>query len=78
MLILNDIISQTDFSYMLKYNDAASCAIARGILRLDPRPLPKIGDQGDAWECYTRTWRPGRPRPETWSASYKAAMSAMD
>lgn len=68
----------TDFSYMLKFSDAGACAIARGILRLDPRPLPKIGDQGGAWECYMRCWRPGKPRPEKWAATYKLAMESVD
>lgn len=42
----------------MAYCDSAACAVARGILWLDPAPLPFVRDD-DAWEYYLRTWRPG-------------------
>lgn len=61
----------------LEFSDTAACVLARGDLWLDPYPLPDVGNQGGAWDTYARVWRPGRPRPDDWPASYAAAMQAM-
>jgi hypothetical protein len=61
----------------LQWSDLGAAVIARGILWLEPRPLPAIGDQEGAWAYYSlRTWRPGRPRPEAWARSYGQALEA--
>jgi hypothetical protein len=61
----------------LRWSDLAACVIARGILWLEPSPLPAIGDQQGAWTYYAeRCWRPGKPHPETWAEHYRAAMEA--
>ena len=59
-------------------NDALAYAVARCILLADPQPLPKLGDQHAAWECYERNWRPGKPRPETWDDRYQQALSVLE
>ena len=59
-----------DASYALRYNDALGCACARGILRLNPKPLPAIGDEAEAWKYYLENWHPGKPRPDEWALSY--------
>lgn len=64
-----------DFKYALQYCDAAACAIARGILHLDPQPLPDVGMVNEAWLAYLRCWRPGKPRPETWNKAYEDALA---
>lgn len=62
----------------LRWNDQAACVIARGILRLEPTPLPRLGDEGGAWRYYNdRCWRPGKPRPEAWPGSYRRAFQAL-
>lgn len=57
---------------VLAYNDLAACVAARLLLRCDPQPVPVGPDQ--AWSCYDRVWRPGKPAPERWFASWRAAL----
>lgn len=59
------------------YNDVLAVMVARLILFLDPLPLPAIGDVSDGWDCYSRNWRPGKPRPADWPANYQTAMQAL-
>ncbi|HKC47656.1 MAG TPA: hypothetical protein VKB63_08665 [Gemmatimonadales bacterium] len=56
--------------------DDLAVIISRGLLWIDPAPLPKVGDAKVAWAYYLRTWRPGKPRPGAWfgeSGSYARA-----
>jgi hypothetical protein len=57
----------------LPSDDLLACVVARLILWADPAPLPAIGDQDAAWQCYLRNWRPGRPRPADWPNFYQPA-----
>lgn len=66
-----------DAYWALTTDDAFACAIARLMLFCDPHRLPELGDQDGAWECYLRNWRPGKPRPQDWSANYAAALAAV-
>lgn len=62
----------------IETDDILACALARLLLWSDPYPLPKLGDINAAWDLYAeRTWRPGKPHPETWPAYYRAAMVAL-
>lgn len=64
-------------SRVLEFCDLAALVIARGILWLEPRPLPELGDEAGAWTYYAeRCWRPGKPHPELWPASYRQACGA--
>lgn len=71
------IHTATLFGYVLQYSEYAACGIARGILALDPSPLPTVGDLSGAWETYRRCWRPGKPRLEKWDSSYQLALEAV-
>lgn len=55
--------------------------LALGMARLgyytNAHPLPTVGDSESAWDYYKSTWRPGKPRPETWPANYQAALEAL-
>lgn len=62
---------------LLGTNDQMACVVARLLLWSDPYPLPKVGEEDKAWSLYLRLWRPGRPRPEAWTASYAAAFHAV-
>lgn len=57
----------------IAWNDTLAYCIARLTLVLDPTPLPAIGDEQAAWATYTRVWRPGHPRLETWPERYGAS-----
>lgn len=63
---------------MLEYDDVLSIGVARLLLWTDPQPLPEIGDVEGGWRLYSRTWRPGRPHPETWPGLYARAVAAVE
>lgn len=54
-------------------DDVLGAAMARLLLRTDPRPLPSVDDAQGAWDYYERNWRPGKPHPETWPAYHETA-----
>ena len=57
----------------LEFQDVLAAAFARLLLWTDPSPLPPREDDQAAWDIYLRTWRPGKPHPETWAAHYRRA-----
>lgn len=62
----------------LEADDILAAAFARLLLWTDPLRLPAAGDADGAWALYLRTWRPGKPHPQTWPALYARALSAME
>lgn len=58
-------------------DDVLAAGLARLLLWTDPKPLPRIGDADAAWALYLRTWRPGKPHPETWPSLYADAVRAV-
>lgn len=62
----------------LETDDILAAAFARLLLWTDPWRLPAAGDADGAWALYLRTWRPGKPHPQTWPALYAKALSAME
>jgi hypothetical protein len=56
-------------------NDTLAVGTARLLLYSDPKALPT--SMADGWAYYLRTWRPGRPREETWEARWNAAAAAL-
>ena len=61
----------------LAEDDVLAAAFARLLLWADPRPLPTIGARDEAWACYIRNWRPGKPHRHTWDSLYDAAVQAV-
>ncbi|MNG31598.1 hypothetical protein D3C84_1174300 [compost metagenome] len=61
----------------IEHDDVLAAALARLLLWTDPGKLPKLGDEQGAWDLYLRTWRPGKPHPETWPALYAQALEAV-
>ncbi len=61
----------------LECNDFLACIFARLLLLTDPKPLPMPGDvcADEAWRCYERNWRPGKPHPEKWAANWQKAIN---
>lgn len=52
----------------LAHNDILACCIARLLLWTDPHALPTpAAPASESWAYYLRTWRPGKPKPETWT-----------
>ncbi|EFV83908.1 hypothetical protein HMPREF0005_02034 [Achromobacter xylosoxidans C54] len=62
----------------LEYDDVLAAGVARLLLWTDPKALPAIGDADAGWALYLRTWRPGRPHPQTWPALYGQALAAVE
>lgn len=59
-------------------DDILAAGIARLLLWTDPHPLPALGDAEAAWDLYAkRTWRPGKPRRQTWPRHYETALRAV-
>lgn len=56
-------------------NDVLACGFARLLLWTLPEPLPGPDDPDQGWICYTRAWRPGKPRPATWADHFALAWS---
>lgn len=48
----------------LERDDVLAAGFARLLLWSDPASLPNNYEGG--WQLYNRTWRPGKPHPETW------------
>lgn len=67
-----------DVYNMLEYDDVLAAAFARLLLWTDPGKLPRVGDADAAWALYLRTWRPGKPHPQTWNALYAQAVAAVE
>lgn len=62
----------------LEYDDVLAAGVARLLLWTDPRALPAVGDADAGWSLYLRTWRPGKPHPQTWPALYAQAIAAVE
>jgi hypothetical protein len=58
----------------LEKDDVLAAAAARLLLFTDPKKLPEVGKADEAWNCYKRTWRPGKPHRQTWDALYANAV----
>lgn len=59
----------------IEHDDVLAAAAARLLLFTDPKKLPVPGDERGCWNLYIRTWRPGKPHPDTWARMYAAALS---
>lgn len=61
----------------LETDDVLAAAAARLLLFTDPRKLPHLGDDREAWNLYLRAWRPGKPHRATWPGLYAQALAAI-
>lgn len=62
----------------LERDDILAACVARLLLWTDPKPLPAIDDAAAAWDLYAvRTWRPGKPHPQTWGGYHLASRRAL-
>jgi hypothetical protein len=59
----------------LEYDDILAAGVARLLLWTDPGKLPAVGDADAALALYLRTWRPGKPHPQTWPDLYRQAVA---
>jgi hypothetical protein len=60
----------------LETDDVLAAGFARLLLWADRKALPKLDASHDeAWDCYIRGWRPGKPHRESWDAFHVQACS---
>lgn len=57
----------------LETDDVLAAAFCRLLMWTDSGKLPTTEAEG--WAMYARTWRPGRPHPDKWPASWKFGLS---
>ncbi len=59
----------------LETDDMLAAAFARLLMWTDGWRLPAVGDEQGGWDMYIRTWRPGKPHPQTWGGLYAQAVA---
>lgn len=60
----------------LEDDDVLAAAFARLLLWADRLPLPKPdASHEDAWQCYIRCWKPGKPHRHTWDEFHWQAVA---
>lgn len=58
----------------LEFDDVLAATFARLLLWADAKPLPKVDASHDeAWDCYIRSWRPGKPHRATFDEFHAQA-----
>lgn len=62
----------------IERDDVLAAGLARLLLFTDPARLPDVRDVDAAWALYARTWRPGKPHPETWPRFHAQASAYVD
>ena len=62
----------------LEHDDVLAAGVARLLLFTDPQRLPAVDDALGGWDLYMRTWRPGKPHPNTWAAYHRVAREAVN
>lgn len=60
----------------LEGHDVLAVGVARLLLWTDLAALPET--EPDAWACYLRLWRPGRPHPDTWPRHWASPPQVLD
>jgi len=62
--------------HALENADVLAAGFARLLLWADAKPLPGPGASHDeAWDCYIRGWRPGKPHRSSWDQFHRDAVA---
>jgi hypothetical protein len=66
----------TAIHHAMENDDVLAAGLARLLLFADPRKLPAVNaSHEEAWDCYVRNWRPGKPHRHTWDEFHKQAVA---
>lgn len=57
----------------IENDDFLAAVFARLLYWTAPGALPRVTQTDAAWALYLGTWRPGKPKPDTWPVNHKAA-----
>ena len=77
-VMYNMSMFDADVGYIMQaieYNDFLAAVFARLLLFTNPKLIPTFctANKDELWRYYLETWRPGKPRPETWDKSIEIA-----
>lgn len=73
-----DVAPEVDVIHKaIEWQDVLAAACARLLLWTLPSALPGEFAPDVAWHQYERAWRPGKPRPAKWPASYATGWQAV-
>lgn len=61
----------------LEHDDVFAAVFARLLYYTDPYNLPEVDQVRRAWNLYERTWRPGKPKPDTWAKYHLQSRQAL-
>lgn len=61
----------------IENDDVLAAILARLLLWSDPGRLPLVTQTDAAWSLYVRTWRPGKPKPDTWPGFHRTVRAFM-
>lgn len=61
----------------MAWNDSLATVFARLLLWTVPEDLPGEGEHDESWRQYVTTWRPGKPRRDSWNVFYDQAWSTV-
>lgn len=61
----------------LEWSEIGMVVCSRLLLWPHPKALPSAGEQYEGWEQYYDRWKPGKPHPERWAASWAGACEAV-
>jgi hypothetical protein len=63
----------------LEFDDVLAAGFARLLLWSDGKTLPSVhADHEEAWDCYIRNWRPGKPHRATWDDFHAQAVEFVE
>lgn len=65
--------TRADIWKALEHDDVLAAGFARLNLWWSPLALPEEHNEAAGWDLYFTTWRPGRPRKETWESNFEQA-----
>lgn len=66
--------NEADLWEAMRYQDVVAAAAARLLIFTLPWALPSAAVDG--WKQYLEAWRPGKPRPDTWTNNWMIADKA--
>lgn len=61
----------------IETDDILAAGVARLLLWTNALPLPHPEDIEDCWDYYQATWRPGKPKHDTWAMCHAAALDVV-
>lgn len=75
VMAVEPVVANVHLALRLPACDWLAAVFARLLIWTDPHILPIVAS--DAWDCYKRLWRPGKPRAIDWPFAWIEANDAL-